>query len=96
MVEDVVILNGVETPMPKLTANQPPPIGNPMGYGYSMYGVTEVIQLNAVEEWELINTTPDIHPMHLHLVQFQVSSYFNILLTHFIHRVSSELMLVFR
>ena len=34
--------------------------------------VTEEPQLNAVEIWELDNLTLDTHPIHLHLVQFQV------------------------
>lgn len=34
--------------------------------------ITENPMLNAVEEWEIINTTPDAHPIHLHLVNFQV------------------------
>ena len=34
--------------------------------------VTEVVQLNTVEKWRFINTTDDAHPMHLHLVQFQI------------------------
>jgi spore coat protein A len=33
---------------------------------------TENPTLNTVEEWVFINTTGDVHPMHLHLVQFQV------------------------
>jgi spore coat protein A len=34
--------------------------------------VTEVVQLGSVEKWRFINTTDDAHPMHLHLVQFQI------------------------
>jgi spore coat protein A len=26
----------------------------------------------AVEVWEWINTTPDAHPIHVHLIQFKV------------------------
>lgn len=29
---------------------------------------------NALEVWEFVNVTPDTHPMHLHLVQFQIMS----------------------
>lgn len=29
---------------------------------------------NAIEVWEFVNVTPDTHPMHIHLVQFQVMS----------------------
>lgn len=34
--------------------------------------VTETPQLNAIEIWEMNNLTGDTHPIHLHLVQFQV------------------------
>jgi spore coat protein A len=34
--------------------------------------VTEEIKLGSIEKWRFINTTDDAHPMHLHLVQFQI------------------------
>jgi len=34
--------------------------------------VTEKVKLGSVECWRFINTTMDAHPMHLHLVQFQI------------------------
>jgi spore coat protein A len=34
--------------------------------------VTEKIKLNTMEKWRFINTSDDAHPMHLHLVQFQI------------------------
>jgi spore coat protein A len=34
--------------------------------------VTEQPELDSVEIWSLANTTADIHPIHLHLVRFQV------------------------
>lgn len=34
--------------------------------------ITEKPKLNSVEEWVIINNTPDMHPMHLHLVAFEV------------------------
>ena len=34
--------------------------------------VTETVQLGDVEVWEFVNQTPDAHPMHLHLGQFQI------------------------
>ena len=34
--------------------------------------VTEIVRLGTVEKWRFINTTEDAHPMHLHLVQFQI------------------------
>jgi spore coat protein A len=34
--------------------------------------VTETVKLGTLEKWRFINTTDDAHPMHLHLVQFQI------------------------
>ena len=34
--------------------------------------VTEFPKLGSAEKWRFINTTDDAHPMHLHLVQFQI------------------------
>jgi len=34
--------------------------------------VTETPRLNTTEIWEFVNLTEDTHPMHLHLVRFQV------------------------
>ena len=34
--------------------------------------ITENPMLNDVEDWEIFNTTGDAHPVHLHLVHFQV------------------------
>jgi spore coat protein A len=34
--------------------------------------VTEIVKLGSIEKWRFINTTGDAHPMHLHLVQFQI------------------------
>ena len=34
--------------------------------------LTETVSFPAVEEWEMFNFTEDAHPIHLHLVQFQV------------------------
>jgi FtsP/CotA-like multicopper oxidase with cupredoxin domain len=33
---------------------------------------TETPMLYTTEEWDIVNTTVDTHPMHLHLVQFQL------------------------
>jgi hypothetical protein len=35
-------------------------------------GITEVPSLNSIEMWEIYNTTVDAHPIHVHLVAFQV------------------------
>jgi spore coat protein A len=34
--------------------------------------VTEIVKLGTTEKWRFINNTDDSHPMHLHLVQFQI------------------------
>lgn len=34
--------------------------------------ITETPGLNTVEYWDIYNTTADAHPMHLHLVSFQI------------------------
>ena len=34
--------------------------------------LTETVSQNAIETWEFFNFTEDAHPIHLHLVQFQV------------------------
>lgn len=41
----------------------------PLRYDMS---ITENPALNATEVWEIYNLTPDAHPIHLHLVSFQV------------------------
>jgi FtsP/CotA-like multicopper oxidase with cupredoxin domain len=37
-----------------------------------MVPVTEMPNINDTEEWEIFNFTMDAHPIHLHLVEFQV------------------------
>jgi len=37
-----------------------------------MAGITEYPELGATELWEIVNTTGDAHPIHIHLVQFQM------------------------
>ncbi len=36
--------------------------------------ITETPAKGAIEQWQIINTTGDVHPMHLHLVKFQIVS----------------------
>ena len=35
-------------------------------------GVSENPAFGAVQEWEIFNFTPDAHPIHIHLIQFNV------------------------
>jgi spore coat protein A, manganese oxidase len=50
--------------------------GNSMGMQINGKGyadaTTEFPKLGTMEKWRFINTTDDTHPMHLHLVQFQI------------------------
>ena len=50
--------------------------GNSLGVRINRKGyddpVTETPKLGSLEKWRFINTTDDAHPMHLHLVQFQI------------------------
>jgi spore coat protein A len=46
----------------------PIPGASPVGVNW----LTELPQVGSTEEWEIINLTGDAHPIHLHLVQFQV------------------------
>jgi FtsP/CotA-like multicopper oxidase with cupredoxin domain len=34
--------------------------------------VTETPKVNSTEVWEMINLTPDAHPIHVHLIDFKV------------------------
>ncbi|HTK11652.1 MAG TPA: multicopper oxidase [Ktedonobacteraceae bacterium] len=45
--------------------------GRPDGMGQGDY-VTELPRVGSTEEWEIVNLTEDAHPIHLHLVQFQL------------------------
>lgn len=42
------------------------------GRGFMDNPVTELPRLGAIEQWDIINTTVDAHPMHLHQVAFQL------------------------
>ncbi len=52
------------------------PAGNPtqmlLNNAHWNMPITENPVLNSVEIWNLINTTDDSHPIHLHLVRFQI------------------------
>ena len=41
-------------------------------------GITENPKLNSTEEWEIFNFTEDAHPIHIHLVNFEVIDRVNI------------------
>jgi len=54
--------DGTSTPVPGSVPDQ-------QGQGIWM---TELPRVGATELWELVDTTPDAHPIHIHLIQFQV------------------------
>jgi FtsP/CotA-like multicopper oxidase with cupredoxin domain len=45
---------------------------DPSGHSETMY--SEVVKEGQTEVWQIINLTADAHPIHLHLVQFQLLS----------------------
>ena len=49
----------------------PEPIPDFQSDGIGNY-LSEVPTEGAKELWEIINITADVHPIHLHLVQFQI------------------------
>lgn len=60
--------NGLrETPM-GAPPGQPVPGSSQVGPNW----LTELPQVGSTEQWEIINLTGDAHPIHLHLVQFQL------------------------
>lgn len=48
------------------------PIRQSVPYNNDTVFVTEIPQVGSTEIWEFINLTPDAHPIHIHLIQFQV------------------------
>jgi FtsP/CotA-like multicopper oxidase with cupredoxin domain len=50
--------------------NEPIPGSIPVEDG--MLNVTELPRNGSTELWEIINLTPDAHPIHVHLIQFQL------------------------
>jgi spore coat protein A, manganese oxidase len=56
--------------------DEDPATGDPMHVRLNQRWFFEAVedspQVGTAEVWEFVNLTPDAHPMHLHLVQFQV------------------------
>ena len=48
------------------------PIVDLLNYSYWSLAVTEQPVIDTVEIWNLINTTGDGHPIHIHLISFQI------------------------
>lgn len=55
----------------EIPPNRPVPGSQPttMGQGYFM---TELPQVGATEVWEVLNLAEEAHPIHIHLIQFQI------------------------
>jgi FtsP/CotA-like multicopper oxidase with cupredoxin domain len=51
----------------------PTPVPGAVYDGHANY-LTELPRVGSTEVWEIINLTTDAHPIHLHLVQFQILS----------------------
>ena len=43
-----------------------------VAYNNGTIYVTELPQVGSTEVWEIVNMTPDAHPIHVHLIQFQI------------------------
>ena len=54
--------------------NQEPIPGSTLLYGQDGRAVyaTEMPQVGSMEQWELVNISADAHPIHIHLIQFQL------------------------
>lgn len=74
------------SPLRRLTLNEVMGMGGPLEVllnntkwdgtmsGFPPPGITETPKEGSTEVWEIINLTADTHPIHLHLVQFQLLS----------------------
>ena len=62
------------TPMGAFPWQNGMPITDSIPYNNGNINVTEIPQIGSTEVWEFINLTPDAHPIHIHLIQFQVLS----------------------
>jgi spore coat protein A, manganese oxidase len=54
-----------------ITPDQPVPGSQADAFGQGLW-MTELPRVGSTEVWEILNLTQDAHPIHLHLVQFQV------------------------
>ena len=52
-------------------SSTPIPGSRPDADGQGLW-LTELPRVGSTELWELLDTTPDAHPIHIHLIQFQV------------------------
>jgi spore coat protein A len=64
-IKESTMTTGNPTPIPD---SFPSTYTTPMGLSW----LTEGPRVGSTEEWEIVNLTADAHPIHLHLVQFQL------------------------
>jgi FtsP/CotA-like multicopper oxidase with cupredoxin domain len=62
------------TPMGMYDWQDGQPIPESLPFNNGTINVTEFPQIGSTEIWEFVNLTPDAHPIHIHLIQFQVIS----------------------
>jgi FtsP/CotA-like multicopper oxidase with cupredoxin domain len=60
------------TPMGAFPWQDGQPIPESIPFNNGNLNITELPQIGSTEIWEFINLTPDAHPIHVHLIQFQV------------------------
>lgn len=72
--------DGTTTPIPGAQPDE-------MGQGIWM---TELPRLGATEVWEFLDTTPDSHPIHIHLIQFQVLNRQSVDVTNYVNAWAAE------
>ncbi len=67
--------DGTETPIP----------GSQLDKGGQGLHLTELPRVGATEIWEFLDTTPDSHPLHIHLIQFQLISRQSVDVTNYVN-----------
>jgi FtsP/CotA-like multicopper oxidase with cupredoxin domain len=72
--------DGTETPIPGAQEDQ-------SGQGIWM---TELPRVGATEQWEFLDTTPDSHPIHIHLIQFQLLNRQSVDVTNYVNAWADE------
>jgi spore coat protein A len=66
-----VLVNNTKWSGMREGSGQPVPGSQPDRQGQGIY-LTELPRVGATEIWEVVNLTEDAHPIHIHLVQFQL------------------------
>ena len=61
-----------ETPVGSFNWQTGAPVPDTTPIANGTVNVSEYPQIGSTEIWEFVNLTPDAHPMHIHLVQFQL------------------------